>query len=131
LVRVLADHPDRLGRAFFGANAASLAVIIVDFHRDGLRDDSLGAIHPAKKTGILSCFGWNAFRAVYFRMRGPPVAGLSGVCRAKFSSGECKGVFISFGVSHVIFLLAGSAPSLFADRGFPKPAGLLKNQAQA
>jgi hypothetical protein len=67
LAHVLVNHPDSFGGAFFSANAASFAVIIVDFHRDGLRDDSLGAIHPAKKTGFPSCFGWNAFRAVYFR----------------------------------------------------------------
>ena len=105
---LLGNHLDRLGRALLRADAASLAVIIVDFHRDGLRDDSLGAIHPAKKTGFLSCFGWNAFRAVYFRSRGSPFAGLSGFSRAKFSSGNCKGVFISFAGSHVIFLLFGA-----------------------
>jgi len=131
LALVLINHPDRLGRAFFSANAASLAVIIVDFHRDGLRDDSLGAIHPAKKTGLLPCFGWNAFRAVYFGARGPPVAGLSAFSLAKFSSGHCKGVFISFGVCHVIFLIIWRAPTLFAAQGFQKPTGLLKDQAQA
>ena len=64
---LLVNHPDRFGRALLSADAASLAVVIVDFHRDGLRDDSLGAIHPAKKTGFASCLGCKAFRAVYFR----------------------------------------------------------------
>ena len=100
---VLVNHSDRFGRALLRADAASLAVIIVDFHGDGFRDDSLGAIHPAKKTGF-SSIGWNAFRAVYFRPRGSPVAGLSGFGLAKFSSGNCKGVFISFAGSHGIFL---------------------------
>src|SRR5208337_5221504 len=101
---LLVNHPDRFGRALLSADAASLAVVIVDFNGDGLRDDSLGAIHPAKKTGFLACFGWNAFGTVYFRPRGPPVAGLSGFGLAKFSSGNCKGVFISFAGSHGIFL---------------------------
>ncbi len=81
---LLGNHPDRFGRALFCAYAASLAVIIVDFHRERLRDDSLGTIHPAKKTGFGPCFGWNAFRGVYFRARRSPVAGLSGFSPAKF-----------------------------------------------
>jgi hypothetical protein len=53
---VLVNHPDGFGGAFFSAYAASLAVIIIDFHRDGLLDDPLGAIHPAKKAGLPPCF---------------------------------------------------------------------------
>ncbi len=48
---LLVNHPDGFGRAFFSTYAASLAVIVVDFHRDGPLDDPFGAIHPAKKAG--------------------------------------------------------------------------------
>jgi len=75
---------DGFGRALFRADAASLAVIIVDLHWDGLGDDALRTKHPAEKTGFFACFGWNAFRAVYFGARRSPVAGLSRFGLAKF-----------------------------------------------
>ncbi len=96
----LVNHPDGPGRALFSAYAASLAVIIVDFHRDGLLDDPLGAIHPAKKAGLPPCSGWNAFRTVYLRSRRPPVTGLSGFSLAKFRSRNRKGVFMGLAVFH-------------------------------
>ena len=50
--------------------------------------------------------------------------------RANFSSGDCKGVFISFAVSHVIFLLSEARQVYLRLKDSPG-AGLLKNQTQA
>jgi len=49
---MLGHHRDGLGGALFRADTASLAIIIIDLHGDGLGDDSLGAIHPTQETGL-------------------------------------------------------------------------------
>jgi hypothetical protein len=133
---VLVDHPDGFSRALFRANAASFAIIVIYLHRNGRRDDPLGAIHPAKKTGLLSRFGWNAFGNVYLGPRRSPVAGLSGFSLAKFRSGNRKGVFMSFAGSHFnpsTFYSAaiGEGHRDFLNSSVIRAAVPLKNQAQA
>ena len=97
---MLVDHPDGFSRTLFRADAASFAVVMIYLYRNGLLDNTLRAIHPAKKTGLPPRFGWNAFGRVYLWPRRSPVAGLPGFSLAKFRSGNRKGVFMSFAGSH-------------------------------
>ena len=75
-------HGDGLGGALLGADAAALAVLVVDLGRDGAGHHTVGAVEPAGEAGFGASFGRRAAGQVYDRALDPPRPGVAAVTRA-------------------------------------------------
>jgi hypothetical protein len=75
---LLLHHSYRLDRAHLTAYPAAFAVVHI--YLDGYRslDNSIRAIHPAKKTGWFLLFGWNALAVIYYGHQAAPFTCLPG-----------------------------------------------------
>ena len=83
----LFNHLDRLGGTLFGANAASFAVIEVDFHGNGAFDHALGTVKPADEARRALVFGGSASAMVDFGPEGTPVSRFARFSLAQFGMG--------------------------------------------